>query len=96
MNPHKVVRQNLRKLTDLPNIGSAGARDLQRLGIERPEQLKGKSPFTIYRQLCELTGSRQDPCVLDVFISVTRFMAGEPPQAWWNYTAERKEKWPGL
>jgi hypothetical protein len=34
---------------------------------------------------------RHDPCVLDVFISVTRFMAGDAPQPWWAYTAQRKQ-----
>jgi hypothetical protein len=28
--------------------------------------------------------------VLDVFLSITRFMAGDAPQPWWHYTAERK------
>jgi hypothetical protein len=28
--------------------------------------------------------------VLDVFISITRFVDGEAPRAWWDYTAERK------
>jgi hypothetical protein len=42
------------------------------------------------RALCDETGVRQDPCVLDVLISITRFMNGEPPRPWWFYTAERK------
>ena len=29
-------------------------------------------------------------CVLDVFLSITDFMAGNPPRVWWHYTAERK------
>ena len=33
---------------------------------------------------------RHDPCVLDVFMSITRFMDGDPPRPWWDYTAERK------
>ena len=45
----------------------------------------------MYEMLCEKTGSRQDPCVLDVFMSVTRFMAGEEPRPWWAYTQERKQ-----
>ena len=36
MNPSKVVRVNIRKLTDLPNIGKAGAADLELLGIKKP------------------------------------------------------------
>ena len=37
-----------------------------------------------------MTGVRHDPCVLDVFMSITRFMDGEAPRAWWDYTPERK------
>ena len=90
MNPSKVDRNRLTKLTDLPNIGKAGAGDLKLLGIEEPAQLVGRDPFEMYDTLCMKTGVRHDPCVLDVFISVTRFMAGEEPRAWWDYTAERK------
>ena len=50
----------------------------------------------MYRALCEATGARQDPCVLDVFIAVVRFMEGGPPTPWWHYTAERKAQMPDL
>lgn len=90
MNPSKVERSRVRRLTDLPNIGGAGADDLRLLGIREPQQLVGRCPFQMYEQLCEKTASRHDPCVLDVFISVTRFMNGEEPRPWWAYTEERK------
>jgi Pathogenicity locus len=93
MNPKKVDRSRLNRLADLPNIGKAGAGDLVLLGIESPEQLVGKDPFELYDRLCHLTGLRQDPCVLDVLISVTRFMAGDEPRPWWEYTEERKRLW---
>ncbi len=32
-----------------------------------------------------------DPCVFDVFISITHFMNGEPPMNWWDFTDERKK-----
>ena len=44
----------------------------------------------LYDKLCVLTVTRHDPCVIDVFISVTRFMAGAAAQPWWAYTEERK------
>lgn len=90
MNPSKVRRDRLEHLTDLPNIGPAMARDLRLLGFERPGQLAGQDPHALYDRLCELTGARQDPCVLDVLVSVTRFMDGEEPRPWWFYTPERK------
>jgi hypothetical protein len=75
---------------DLPNIGPAMARDLEFLGILNPEHFKGKDSVELYETLCLRTGTRHDPCVLDVFISVTRFMDGEGPRPWWASTEERK------
>jgi hypothetical protein len=96
MHPNKVNRTQLIKLTDLPNIGPASAKDLLLLGVQTPEQLIGMSPLQMYQDLCSLTGQRHDPCVLDVFISVVRFMQGETAQAWWCYSAERKKNFPDL
>ena len=90
MNPTKVRRNKLVSLTDLPNIGPACAADLRLLGIAEPAQLKGKNPYKLYEQLCQLTATRHDPCVIDVFISITRFMDGDEAQPWWNYTNERR------
>lgn len=90
MNPAKVTRKQLNKLTDLPNIGPASAADLRLLGIEHPQQLIGRDPYEMYHTLCHKTALRHDPCVIDVFISITRFMAGEAPRVWWDYTEERK------
>ena len=92
MNPEKVSRHCLDRLTDLPNVGPAMAADLRRLGIQSPDELVGRDPYALYAGLCEVTGLRHDPCVLDVFISITRFMAGDAPRPWWAYTAERKAR----
>ena len=96
MHPGKVRRDRLNVLTDLPNIGPSLAADLHLLGIDAPQQLAGIDPLQLYRRLCDITQTRQDPCVLDVFLSITDFMAGNPPQAWWHYTTERKRRWPSL
>jgi Pathogenicity locus len=90
MHPDKVVRSRLRRLTDLPNIGKASAADLELLGIHTPAQLIGRDPMVMYETLCAKTGVRHDPCVIDVFMSITRFMGGEAPQLWWAFTEERK------
>ncbi len=90
MHPAKVDRARLHALTDLPNIGPAGAADLRVLGIHAPAELAGADPFALYDRLCHATGIRHDPCVIDVLASVTRFIDGEPPRAWWDHTAWRK------
>lgn len=91
MHPTKVDRHRVVRLTDLPNIGKASAADLRLLGITHPAQLVGRCPFEMYESLCTLTQAHHDPCVIDVFMSITRFMSGEPPRPWWHFTEERKQ-----
>ena len=90
MHPSKVDRRRLASLTDLPNIGPSLAGTLRLVGVASPADLAGQDPYALYDQLTAVTGERHDPCVLDTFISVVRFMDGDSPRAWWTYTAERK------
>jgi hypothetical protein len=83
----------VKALQDIPNIGPSVAADLRRVGIDHPAQLTGQDPFRLYRKLCDVTAERQDPCVLDTFISAVRFMEGAPARPWWHYTGERKRKY---
>ena len=92
MNPERVVRGAVKRLTDLPNVGPATERDLLLLGVRKPEDLRGMCPFKMYEDLCERTGARHDPCVMDVFMSVTDFMNEGSPRPWWEYTKERKRR----
>ena len=78
------------RLEDLPNIGPAIAAKLRRIGVGAPSDLIGRDPYALFDELCARTGERHDPCLLDVFTAVTRFMDGEPARPWWTYTAERK------
>lgn len=93
MNPAKVVREKVRRFTDLPNIGPAAAKDFALLGFTEPSQLVGADPFELYRSLSILTKTRQDPCVLDVFMSVVSFLEGKPPAPWWSFTEQRKRQY---
>jgi hypothetical protein len=93
MNPSKVRRATTIKLTDLPNVGPATARDLELIGIRAPEDLEDRDPFELYELLCEKTRVRQDPCVLDTFMSITDFIGGNAPRPWWAYTSERKRRY---
>ncbi|MFN2509794.1 MAG: helix-hairpin-helix domain-containing protein, partial [Chthoniobacterales bacterium] len=79
-------------LEAIPNVGASVARDLRSIGIKRPQELIGRDPHQLYQALCNRTRTRQDPCVLDTFISAVRFMEGAPARPWWHYTAERKRK----
>jgi len=90
MHPAKVRREKTTALNDLPNVGPAIAKDLEKIGIEVPQQLVGADAFELYTRLCEATGIRQDPCMLDTLMSVVDFMNGGEAKVWWAYTEERK------
>lgn len=77
-------------LEDIPNIGRAVAGDLRRIGIERPQQLRGQDALGLYLTLNRATQQRHDPCMLDTFMAAVDFMNGAPAAPWWHYTAERK------
>lgn len=92
MNPQKVRRDQIFELEDLPNIGKAIATDLRIIGIRTPQQLAGQDPLRMYAALSAQKGIRQDPCVIDVFMSIVHFMDGGDARPWWSFTAARKRQ----
>lgn len=86
----------MRRFSDLPNIGPASAKDFALLGFEHPSALKGADPLALYDALSRITGTYQDPCVLDVFMSVVDFLDGNPPKPWWHFTDARKQRYGDL
>ena len=89
-SPKAACADECTALEQLPNVGPAMAADLRLLGIRSPEELKGRDGLKLYHALCETTGQRHDPCVLDTLLAVVDFMAGAPPAPWWAYTPKRK------
>jgi hypothetical protein len=77
-------------LRALPNIGPAIARMLMRLGIERPDDLRGQTAEQLFRRLCDLDGRRHDLCLLDTFVAAVDHANGAPARPWWYYTHMRK------
>ena len=88
----KTDRETVSRLEDLPNVGKAAAGDLRRIGIELPRVLIGRELFSMYEQLCAISGHRHDPCVIDVFMSAIHFMEGGEALPLWHFTASGKEK----
>lgn len=88
--------QEVKKFEDIPNIGPKMARNFRLVGLVMPEDLKHKNPLDVYQQLCQVTGIRQDPCVLDTCMAAVDFMNGAPARSWWSYTQKRKQKYPDL
>lgn len=84
-------RETVSQLVELPNIGSKIADYLESIGINEPKKLIGKDAFALYQKLCETKGTKFDPCVMDVFMSVIHFMEGGDSLPWWSFTNERKK-----
>jgi Pathogenicity locus len=86
----------VKRFTDIPNIGPAMEKDFVLLGLHEPAELAKQDAFALYQQLSKLTRTRQDPCVLDIFMAAVDFMQGAPARAWWHYTAQRKHRYKDL
>lgn len=82
-----------RRLEDMPNVGHAMAEDLRLLGLENPPQLRGQDPVALYLRLCQATGRRHDPCVLDTFMALVAFAEHDDTRPWWAHTAQRQAGW---
>ena len=83
-----------RRLQDLISIGPAMLRDLELLRISSVAQLARKNPQRMFRELCRLKGSPQDPCCLDVFTAAVA-QAKDPQLSieecqWWYWSKKRK------
>jgi hypothetical protein len=87
-----MIRNEILSFQDIPNVGKAIEKDFYLIGLKEPIELISKDPYRMYDELCEVTKQRQDPCVLDVFISAVNYMKGGPPKKWWEFTKERKAK----
>jgi len=89
---HETDRRAITSFEQIVNIGTSIADDFRRLGLS-PTQLINQDPWKLYTQISRLDKQVHDPCVLDCFISAIDFMNGNPPQKWWHYTSDRKQKY---
>ncbi|MBX9600779.1 MAG: helix-hairpin-helix domain-containing protein [Bryobacteraceae bacterium] len=85
---------NERQLKELRGVGKATLRDFDLLGIRDVDHLAKQDAGKLYKKLERLTGSRQDPCVLDVFRCAIE-QARNPrlsleKQNWWYWSRVRK------
>ena len=88
--------KEVKDFQDIPNIGKAIAKDFDLLGLRKPVDLIKKDPFKLYQKMCQVSGTRQDPCVLDTYIAVIDFMNGAPARPWYFYTKQRKKHYPDI
>lgn len=83
-----------RKLADLSGIGKAMLADFALLQIRSVDELASADPDRLFTDLCKLTNSRQDPCVLDTFrCAVAQARNPRLPKEqrnWWYWSRQRK------
>jgi hypothetical protein len=77
-------------LSELRNVGPAALGDFAVLGIESIAHLQSCQPGQLYFDLQRLTGTRQDPCVYDVFAAAIHQARTGEAKNWWAFTGERK------
>jgi len=81
------------ELQSLPAVGPSIAADLRLLGIRSIRELARRDPERLFRRLEDVTGVRQDPCVLYTFRCAVYAARTERPQPellkWWNWKGRR-------
>lgn len=84
-----------RRLSDLRSVGPATVKDFKLLGIESVDALKDQNSFDLYERLCEVTATRHDPCVIDVFRAAIEQARNPLLEArkkdWWYWSRIRKQ-----
>lgn len=79
-------------LSRIPGVGPSIAADLFLLGIQEVGELRGRSPESLYTELCRQVGHRVDRCVLYVFRCAVYFASEtqhDPKMLkWWNWKDE--------
>ena len=80
-------------LSLIPGVGPSIAADLYVLGIKDVSELRGRSPESLYAELCREVVKRVDRCALYVFRCAVYFasQAEHDPELlkWWNWKDDR-------
>lgn len=75
-------------LISIPGVGKSISQDLQEIGINSVEDLKGKDPEALFDLSNKKVGVIQDRCLLYTFRCAVYFAGGgrEPEKLkWWNW-----------
>ncbi len=79
-------------LTQLPNVGPAVARKLERIGVTRQADLRGRDGEELFAEVCALDGRAHDPCLLDTFVAAVACVNDGDARPWWEFSRERKAR----
>jgi hypothetical protein len=87
--------EDKRRLRDLAGVGRSIEADFHSLGIRSVSELAKSDGDELYRRLCDTTGTRQDPCVLDTFrCAIAQARNPRLPveqRNWWWWSRQRKQ-----
>ena len=87
-------KKTTRALGDLRGIGPAMVKDFTILGIGSVAELAKQNGTKLYERLNQISGTRQDPCVLDTFrCAVAQARNPRLPEEqkdWWYWSRLRK------
>jgi hypothetical protein len=81
-------------LLSIPGIGKSLAEDLREIGVHRIQDLTGKDPQSLFKDLCTLHQMKIDPCVLYAFRCAVYYAENDEhdPELlkWWNWKTRTK------
>jgi len=80
------------ELFTLKNVGPATYNDLCKLGITSIRELAQANPDELYKRIQQITQSKHDPCVWDVFAAIIHEAKTGEKTPWWEWTKIRKER----
>lgn len=86
------MRNQLKSLSALKNVGPAALKDFAILGIQTVEQLANQNADDLYLRLQQLTQTKHDPCVWDVFAATIHEAKTGEKTPWWQWTKMRKAR----
>ncbi len=90
----RIAGMEARQLKDLRGIGRKMLEDFNLLGVRSVAQLKSEDAQRLYDRMCELTATRQDPCVLDTYRCAIEQARNpnlpEEQRDWWYWSRVRK------
>ena len=80
------------ELLSLKNVGPATLKDLELLGIASIKELSKQDPDLLYESIQEITGTKHDPCVWDVFAAIIHEAKTGEKLPWFHFTKVRKTR----
>lgn len=78
-------------LDQIPNIGKGIAKDLRKIGVNRPKHFKGKDPIALFKLLRAEVDPNYDPQTADILMAAVDFMNGGEPKPASSFTEARKK-----